>query len=291
MTVSYALQIGQEDISSTRTVPLGSYDEEKISKDALDAMRRNIEPFVKGEGSNNLYYPVKFLGISASKFEDDADKSKKNSIMNMFSNISKKKMTEGEEAGPSTVQPGTTEEENASPSTSVQPGSSSSSKSFFKTLQQQNGETSKEKNENEPKKEVKSFFLEHFKKMKENQNPPPDKKPEEPKSYPYDDDTLELPDEENEKPSTSSKEVPDYMKSYAEFYRAPVALTIKCEECGQNIPENQIESHQDFHVALNISKQEREEFRKEKKSEYFVNYQYLTLWGTMKTPLGSKNHL
>uniref|UniRef100_A0A1Q3EY70 DNA polymerase eta n=1 Tax=Culex tarsalis TaxID=7177 RepID=A0A1Q3EY70_CULTA len=89
MTVSYAQQFGDSDVSSTRSVPLASYEADRIAKDALEAIRRNTEVFLKQGSNGALNNPVKFLGISAGKFENNAT-GKKSALKEMFSNIASK---------------------------------------------------------------------------------------------------------------------------------------------------------------------------------------------------------
>ncbi|XP_065080903.1 DNA polymerase eta [Ochlerotatus camptorhynchus] len=89
MTVSYAQQFGQNDVSSTRSVPLVGYNADRIAADALEAIKRNTDVFLKPDSSGALNNPIKFLGISSGKFEDNAT-GKKSGLKEMFSNIANK---------------------------------------------------------------------------------------------------------------------------------------------------------------------------------------------------------
>uniref|UniRef100_A0A336MV37 DNA polymerase eta n=1 Tax=Culicoides sonorensis TaxID=179676 RepID=A0A336MV37_CULSO len=90
MVVSYSQQIGNEDISSSRTTSLNYYEPEPIAREALEIIKRNTVQFFKGDNAGALNNPVKFLGISVSKFEDIPDTSKSEKLKELFQNHVKK---------------------------------------------------------------------------------------------------------------------------------------------------------------------------------------------------------
>ena len=87
MTVTCTQQIGMKDVPITRSIPLVSYNVEKIASDSLDAIKKSTQKFLKDD-SNALNNPIKLLGIGASKFEDEVVKS--NTLQNMFNDYSVK---------------------------------------------------------------------------------------------------------------------------------------------------------------------------------------------------------
>lgn len=74
-----------------------------------------------------------------------------------------------------------------------------------------------------------------------------------------------------EPPMNNDSSQLDYRQTYAEFSRPPSLpnpVQKPCPECGNNVPENELQSHLDFHFALQLSQQQREEFRSEIKTKY-----------------------
>ncbi|XP_022912036.2 DNA polymerase eta [Onthophagus taurus] len=64
MVVSFAKEINRKDVHSSRTHPLNSYESEKIAADMLNIINKNC---MQEDGS----YCIKFMGVSAGKFEDN----------------------------------------------------------------------------------------------------------------------------------------------------------------------------------------------------------------------------
>jgi DNA polymerase eta len=139
MTVSYTQELNNEDVASTRSVPLPlPYDQERIVKDAFEAIKRNTEQFAKPDNVNMLNNSIKFLGISCSKFENNPDVNQKNKLQALFNNHSKK----GESGRESPV--------------------AGSSSTYLDTVVVEKVET--EKKSIEPKGNIISFFKNHSKK-------------------------------------------------------------------------------------------------------------------------------
>lgn len=88
---------------------------------------------------------------------------------------------------------------------------------------------------------------------------------------------IEEPEPEAEQPSTSkrkfaevtSNDPQDYKSSYAEYaqpeLRADLIRLVKCEECGQQVPDDvqALQMHRDHHFAQQLSRQLRDEQREE----------------------------
>lgn len=84
LVVSYLQTINNNDVSSSRSLSLTAFDEEKMVNDALDVLKRNTEKFYKSaDNSETLNNPIKFLGLSVGKFETQ-DTKRSNTIQEMF---------------------------------------------------------------------------------------------------------------------------------------------------------------------------------------------------------------
>ncbi|XP_055376904.1 DNA polymerase eta isoform X2 [Condylostylus longicornis] len=70
MVVSFVQEISSNDVSSSRSGNLNSYDAELIAKSALEIIQKNTDQFFKQDNSKSLNNPIKFLGISVGKFEN-----------------------------------------------------------------------------------------------------------------------------------------------------------------------------------------------------------------------------
>ncbi|KAL9694444.1 hypothetical protein quinque_013729 [Culex quinquefasciatus] len=312
MTVSYAQQIGDNDVSSTRSVPLVCYEAERIAKDALEAIRRNTEVFLKQGSNGALNNAVKFLGISAGKFENNAT-GKKSALMEMFSNIASKAPNPGETSKDAPTSYNiASNAPNSGESSKDPPKSETTAKkvtkrdisSFFNAKGgEKDGssvadETSESvdvavKTEDIPLPEAsvaetveEDNYSNTTLPLDEAQENIPSPKPS-PKAKPLRSDSKEIEVEETSEPAVIPTTVPsnddckpstsglDYRSTYAEFQcleqQQPVptiSVTTKpCPECGKNVPEHTLQSHLDFHVALRISQQQREEFRNELKQK------------------------
>ncbi|CAO1416185.1 unnamed protein product [Diamesa hyperborea] len=93
MTVSFTQQIGNKDVASSRNCPLNgttvnAFDIDRMTKETFDTIRRSTDKFLKGEGMVIMTNPIKFLGITAGKFENNDSSS--GSVQSMFKNHTKK---------------------------------------------------------------------------------------------------------------------------------------------------------------------------------------------------------
>lgn len=311
MTVSFAQSINDEDISSSRSVPLTSYDAEIIGRDAFETVKRNTEIFFKADNNNILNNAIKFLGISVGKFENNVD-SQKSKLQEMFQNHAKKKEVVIENV--------------KKPENTI--------KTFLKTksYQEVNEDCErKTENESEPIKLAakpdpkKSFFEKYLLKSsvettnlelnEESESEQPvindidAQNYDEPSFDNHAEDSSEcdvvndytnvinepLPttstsisvvktstlisasssknsgDYEMGESSNSTTQtlIEDYKTTYLEYYKPPgiEIVKVECEKCGKPIPDFEYTSHLDFHFALDLSQQQRVDFRNEIKQK------------------------
>uniref|UniRef100_A0A182M3F2 DNA polymerase eta n=1 Tax=Anopheles culicifacies TaxID=139723 RepID=A0A182M3F2_9DIPT len=350
LTVSYSQQIDNVDVSSTRSIPLVAYDSERIAVDALEAIKRNTDRFFKPNSTTALHNPVKFLGISAAKFEPNGN-GKGGGIKQMFASYSSKTATADEGSSEVVRRPSVSDalavespklEVSLSDGHDVEKGKeepdggseiSSKKRGHIKhflqhqaTLASASTSDRKEKetvtshseaseasstrgglNESEikPKKGIKQFlqpksaickgFIPTTERIEENgietnetatssckENLVEGLETEhaiaqssedaiEQDSKPEDETTFEKSNE-HESVSETFEKNSDYKETYAEYYYTaaapePAPLTVECPQCRKQIPEHEYQSHQDFHFALSLSQQQRDEFRNDLKSK------------------------
>lgn len=266
ITVSYLQTIRGDDISSSRTINLVDFNQENLSKEAMEVLKKNTETFFKADSEENLNNPVKFLGISAGKFESILAPSatKTNKIMELFGNHAKKILNETEKVIVVPVVEKTVEKSNSikdlfinhSKKVEEVDETSSESRSFFKQILKNQASLEKaslSKIEETP--EPKLFFKTVLKIQEPLENP------------------CKLTESEeiiiaNEiEIGESSKPVEDYTKTYAEYMIPKQTVFVTCELCEQEINEEEVDSHKDFHFALQLSQQQRTEFRNEIKNK------------------------
>ncbi|XP_053693380.1 DNA polymerase eta [Sabethes cyaneus] len=293
LTVSYAQQIGENDVSSTRSVPLATYNAERIATDALETIKRNTDVFLKPNNNETLNNPIKFLGISAGKFEDNRD-TKKNGLKLMFSNMASKA---AQESASNAIK---------SEETAPQPDNlcKKDIKSFFKMPCKSNETQRTPKNESTQSKqcltstqsveqktdsllsssssELNTNTEEHTNKL--NETIPLEKDDGScSRAMPNADEqvssitTVEMEIKETnctQQPDVTTNQSTgnDYHLTYAEFYCAPVRqvapATEQCTDCNKSVPIDQLQSHRDFHLALQLSQQQREDYRNELRSKF-----------------------
>uniref|UniRef100_A0A182P2G4 DNA polymerase eta n=1 Tax=Anopheles epiroticus TaxID=199890 RepID=A0A182P2G4_9DIPT len=375
LTVSYSQQIDNVDVSSTRSITLVAYDAERIAADALDAIKRNTERFFASNSTTALHNPIKFLGISAGKFEPNAA-GKGGGIKQMFQSYTSKTTGAEEESvkkEPRSSVSKTLEDELSSAGTchetkedktndgAVADCSSSNrpkksiqnflqrqatiSSSKYEESEMRTENTSKSEEEVQPEVKPKKG-IERFLKPKSSCESPSgigaspkeslcSEQPTKPKkgieqflkqksvigkelspcvgeqkeqnnnvqeqTVAYLNDTVEqlvhegeeiqeaqefkmcheiqtsvppVPVTPDERPSTSKassgeqhERKLDYKETYAEYSFQLPEPTLECPQCRKQIPEHEYQSHQDFHFALSLSQQQRDEFRNDLKSK------------------------
>lgn len=162
MVVQYIQDIDGQEVASSRSTSLKDYDKESLAKFALELIRSNTKTFLRAESDSALNNAIKFLGISAGKFETVSNAQ--NKLQEMFANqAAKKRRVSGEEA----VQP-----PKAQPETKPKQTEESKMQSFFANYLQ--GAKKEEKKptsdeaENIPPEDApkKSFFDEYKQKLK-----------------------------------------------------------------------------------------------------------------------------
>ncbi|XP_058468016.1 DNA polymerase eta [Malaya genurostris] len=267
ITVSYTQQVNDNDVSSTRSVPLVAYDAEKITTDALETIRRNSVTFFKSGSSSALNNPITFLGISAGKF--DSFPGKGNGLKEMFSNMS------GKVAQENLKEPEMPPEQKHVLKTDSQGDPKKSGNTSVCDTVLNSNITSLNDSVNKSKVQVQ---LQQVFEIEETVNEstysclPSSSRPEQVNYVPSSSSISEIKhviSKMNDKGKISDlndQVAPvDYHNTYAEYYQA-VAL-IQCTECKTNIPENEMQSHRDFHLALQLSQKQREDFRNELKQK------------------------
>ncbi|XP_052865482.1 DNA polymerase eta [Anopheles cruzii] len=321
MTVSYSQQIGEGDVSSTRSVPLAVYETERIASDALEAIKRNTERFFKQGSMTTLHNAIKFLGISVGKFEPNGT-AKGGGIKEMFqsysskvSNVEHTKST-SEVASCSSINATNVSSDVAREDPPQEPIKPTKDIKHF--LQQaaklpqsstiNDGKQSedqlvpaaieatddtvtglpvREPTIVEPvrvKKDIKSFLRQRC------NSTPPGTQNSESNSLTVEEqivesiwentDQLQQQAKASKESETDLRNQPsldtteshkNYTATYAEFSilpPEPVSIVkLQCSQCGKQVPENDYLSHQDFHYALQLSQQQRDEFRSDFKSK------------------------
>lgn len=96
MTVSFTQQIAKKDVASSRNCPLNgstvnAFDIDRMTKETFDTIKRSTDKFLKAEGMVIMTNPIKFLGITAGKFENNDTSN--GSVQGMFKNHTKKPLS------------------------------------------------------------------------------------------------------------------------------------------------------------------------------------------------------
>lgn len=269
MVVSFMQAINNNDVSSSRTVNLTVFDEEKIATEALETIKKNTEKFFKfPDNTNVLNNPIKFLGISVGKFESQ-DNKPVNTIQEMFKKTNESKMLKERSKSPEPIATNEQDnEENSNEETSIKPETETSIEDKYKN----------------------SFFAKYLLKGKqavsENANDEiidtSNNGRESPESNDAFDNQMLLDElEENKKnlnksrsispqPSTSASTSKTYMETYAEFQRPQFfeinIPEVKCSQCNKMVKETEFQPHTDAHLAFQLSQEQRLEFRKQLKT-------------------------
>ncbi|XP_037937247.1 DNA polymerase eta [Teleopsis dalmanni] len=89
MVVSFVQEFNNEEIASSRSAPLTTYDGDGIAKNAFDIIKSNTKQFFRKGSEAVLNNPIKFLGISVGKFETIISGQSK--LQQMFANQMAKK--------------------------------------------------------------------------------------------------------------------------------------------------------------------------------------------------------
>lgn len=301
LVVSYMQTINNNDVSSSRSLSLTAFDEEKMVNDALDVLKRNTEKFLKSaDNSQTLNNPIKFLGLSVGKFETQ-DSKRSNTIQEMF----KKKIDTQPKSDEDKDSEATLNEETM-PKDHTDKNRDSKKTT---TIQDMFKKTSESSVDDDKKREKPS--IEDTEKMVINQEsashssteqssffaklkvskpiaateevgnqPSTSAEAELTERYDETNDSNSFQNEllleeiaENEfemnqirasSPVSITSKGPDYTQTYAEYYRPPPNLDIpqvKCSQCNKMVNAHEIQVHTDAHFAFLLSQEQRIEFQ------------------------------
>lgn len=291
MVVSFTQTIGSEDISSSRTVPLNYYEAQPIAREALEVIKRNTSQFFKSDNPGTLNNHIKFLGISVTKFEDQ---TKSDTLKEMFKNQLKK-------ANPILVPSLSTSKENENVSNTSGPSAETTLAEIMARKKRSNSVECIAKSEattiavpiRKSSSLLESMFANQQKRKKETESfeTTVEEGQESDDEVPSNAQTKDV-DEENvclNEQSTSNKvdqECVD-LKEDGSFSGEPSTSgntadddeediilpeieipLIQCSICKRKIPEDEMPAHNDYHFALQLSHQQRQEFRDEMKSKF-----------------------
>ncbi|KAH8325280.1 hypothetical protein KR067_001542 [Drosophila pandora] len=121
MVVQFIQDIDGHEVASSRSTALKDYDKESLAKFALELIRSNTKTFLRAGSDAALNNAIKFLGISAGKFETVSNAQ--NKLQEMFANqAAKKRRVSGDEA---------VQQPKAQPETKPKQSEESKMKSFF----------------------------------------------------------------------------------------------------------------------------------------------------------------
>lgn len=300
LVVSYMQAINNNDVSSSRSLNLIIIDEDRIVNDAVDAIKRNTEKFLKTE--ELLNNPIKFLGLSVGKFELH-DLKRNNTIQDMFKKtIDIQTKTDEKKDSDSTVTEETRAESQSDDKREVlvtrKNGTiqdlfkKSAAAAATKEEQSENPSTLENVEDStiqEPAKPASSeqSFFAKFKitnhttateKVQDDSSTFAEPALEE--SNHEDDDINSFQNEElleeiaeNEQvlsgmrapsPVASTSKAADYKQTYAEFYRPPSNLDIpkeKCSQCNKMVNVHEMQVHNDEHFAFHLTQEQRVEYQ------------------------------
>lgn len=310
MVVSYVQTINKADVSSSRSININVFDEEKIVIEAIDILKKNTDKFYKtADNDNALNYPIKFLGISMGKFES-TDTKRGKTIQDMFRKSASLQAQNGgnnkldiddmdndTSESESNMDPlervdllkpdieikSITENRAPPQEKPIEVTTSDSNntvlaskqndikKSFFANLQiSRTNRTTTTVSSNLQSNDAPAVNSSTIK------SPVTEKNVEEDVFH---DDMLIAEMQENEQsmrthdlPETSTKEKANYMDSYAEFYRPPqiVEEKVECPQCNKMVNRQEMQVHTDAHFAYELSQQQRAEFQSQLKQNTSV---------------------
>lgn len=270
IVVSFTQQFSDDEVASTRCIPLNSIDVETMAQDALDVIKKNTEVFFKTDQNTVLLNPITLLGISAGKFED-INHQKKNTIKDMFSKATKKGETESKGNC-----------ENPKPACNESDCKMSNIKSFFSASKEDVNQTDEEdwtiddeidnKSNNSTDEPVEdaadstpiqgptSTEIESSNSVLD------DKNEATLTSIPATNSSFHV-EMDNEKPGPSNQ--PSYRDTYVEFLRPtiPDDFFEICSQCNKKLLSIEMQSHMDMHLAFQLSDEQRIEFRSQLKAK------------------------
>lgn len=297
MVVSYIQTINNVDVSSSRTVNLTTTDVEKIVADALDVLKRNTDKFFKSSDGMVLNNAIKFLGFNVGKFESTEAK-KGNTIQNMFQRCMENKKNEAKQET-AVGKPETACDDTAETDTDGKSDENATTNEITTNEVAKNEADDLEKAKRDKEEELKkSFFYNYHRMRKEAEAERLRAEQEEAEQELVENDEEVIPDSDEEETfqnemlmeelerngsdshvrrsnspiaststSTATATKPDYLQTYAEFYKpSTVSLPkVECEQCGKQVFAHEIQIHTDEHLAFQLTQEQRDEFRNQLK--------------------------
>lgn len=280
MVVSYMQSINDQDVSSSRSVSIANpaaFDEDRMAAEALEVLKKNTAKFFKvAENCNVLNNPIKFLGISVGKFENQ-DAKQGSTIQDMF-----KKNMEAKSLAASTSKEN---EPKPDGNDGVEMEMDDLRPAEVLRLRNDSSEGENEENEaevkEEPKKVVKRpFFADLMKPKITPSTSTADISPTASISSKRGNSTSpsaitssfmntsaegNVASYEDHPEPAAEPSVPDYKQTYAEFQRPdtfalPISM-ITCTQCNKPIRETEMQTHTDAHLAFQLSQEQRVQFR------------------------------
>ncbi|XP_055617214.1 DNA polymerase eta isoform X1 [Toxorhynchites rutilus septentrionalis] len=304
ITVSYTQQIGENEVASTRSVPLVSYEADKIAADALEAIKRNTAVFLKTGTSGALNNPIKFLGLAAGKFEEHS--SKNNSLKEMFSIIASK--ASKIEARSYEIEMDSKDRNSFFQSHSTKSETCGQSnydnrlQNYFKVSYSKDNENTTTSSMNE---EIEEKCLMNEEIALKNDSAVEGQNDRDALSNPdvFLNSTMSLedtaqgiitnaqaidvaelnadfPDSESDNQTVDQKldrtydnnhSTKNYRETYVEYYRhtaTPQVPQKQCPNCNKTVSESEYQCHLDFHLALEVSQKQREDYRSTIKNKF-----------------------
>lgn len=273
MVVSFVQTINNADVSSSRTVNMTTYDEDRIVNDAIDVIKRNTEKFFKsGENATVLNNPIKFLGLNVGKFESTEVK-KGNTIQDMF-----QKTIENQKNETKIDQEATDVKTNCDENESNNTATSENSKPQQKEAEEKTEDVRESyfakirRMQLEKKAEEEARRAEEERRRIEEEEAEVEEENDEENTFNNDMLMEELnqnnrieqqPRSNSPVPSTSSNS--NYIKTYAEFYKPPELPKVECTQCGKKVNAHEIQIHTDGHLAFQLTQEQRVEFQSQLK--------------------------
>lgn len=228
IVVSFAQQINKKDVSSSRTIQLGSYEVKRIFEEVFDVIKRFCLKFDGG-------YHLKYLGLSAGHFEnmknvreitsffkigEEKDANDKVKHLDYFFESMQKSVPDVFDENKHEAVPSTSKDTNKQ--MQLDDDDSISSELFANNKTPQDGTS--------------SFFVNYLNSIKR-------------------DETEQSPVERNFNTSKILEE--DAQSNCSEENDR-----ITCDECGKKILLTDVTSHNDYHFALKMVKSEADLYRK-----------------------------
>ncbi|XP_031625500.1 DNA polymerase eta [Contarinia nasturtii] len=277
MVVSFIQTINNADVSSSRTVNLVAFDEERLVGDAMDVLKRNTDKFFKSaDNCHILNNPIKFLGLNVGKFESTEVK-KGNTIQDMFQRTieNKKNQAEVSDKLEKNIETSSTnadvQEHAKEEKAKKEEPKESFIAEYYRMKQVKLAEEAARKAEEEGEEEEEEEEEEEDATTSDTKGEPEHSDEENTFNNEMLMDELEEHNQTVQQTERSSSPVPststkvDYLQTYAEFYRPPDLPKVECEQCGKKVMAHELQIHNDEHFAFALTQEQRAEFQSQLK--------------------------